>query len=184
MAAVHSRSPLRGVLPEGLGKGGLVWTDLTLAPRAGVKGQGARAWLEAKGYGPLPLPNRAARHAAGPMVVMLGESEALLLDAGSSAPLWSFGTGAALAPRVYPMPRAEGTFWTAVSGAGAADMFASLCGVDLRAKSFGDLQVAQTMIAKTNAIVIRDDAVGFHLLGDISTATYLARQLLAAPPSG
>ena len=97
--------------------------------------------------------------------------------------MWSFGSGAALAPGAYPVPRAEGTFWITIAGESAPDMFACVCAVDLRRKSFGDLQVAQTMIAKASAVIVRDDAVGssaFHVLGDISLGPYLVRQLLTA----
>ena len=62
-------------------------------------------------------------------------------------------------------------------------MFACVCGVDLRPKSFADLQVAQTMVAKASAIIIRDDslgACGFHMLGDISLGPYLLQQLVFA----
>jgi sarcosine oxidase subunit gamma len=117
---------------------------------------------------------------------MLAESEALLLDAAGTATLWSFGSGAAISPGVYPVPRAEGTFWVAISGRGAPDMFACVCGVDLRPGSFRDLQVAQTVIAKSSAIIIRDDAFAdptFHVLGDISLGPYLVRQLLTAAQS-
>ena len=57
---------------------------------------------------------------------------------------------------------------------------AHVCGVDLRQRSFADLQVAQTMVARSSAIIIRDDAIGaggFHVLGDISLGPYLALQL-------
>ena len=125
----------------------------------GVKGPGARAWLEGQGYGPLPRPNAAMRGTSGVLVAMLGETEALLLRTGDTPPLWSFGSGAALAPGAYPVPRGEGTFWITISGPATPEIFACVCGVDLRPKSFANLQVAQTMVAKASAIIIRDDAV-------------------------
>ena len=184
MAEPLSRSPLASFLPGGSTAGGLAFADLTLAPRAGIKGPSARSWLEGAGYGSLPPPNFALRRGAGLLLLaMLGESEALLLDRTGGTPLWSFGSGAALAPGAYPVPRAEGAFWITVAGGRAPDMFATVCAIDLRPKSFKDLQVAQTMIAKSSAIIIRDDGAGesaFHVLGDISLGPYLVQQLLAA----
>ena len=187
MTGPLSRSPIATLLADGPMSGGLAFTDLTLAARAGVKGPGARAWLEAQGYGPLPRPNAAMWGASGVLVAMLGETEALLLRTGDTPPLWSFGSGAALAPGAYPVPRGEGTFWIAISGPATPEIFACVCGVDLRPKSFANLQVAQTMVAKASAIVIRDDAVGacrFHLLGDMSLGPYLVRQLRRAAEFG
>lgn len=115
--------------------------------------------------------------------MMLGENEALLLDPNGRADLWSFETGAPLAPQVFPLPRAEGTFWITIEGRDAPAMFAMVCGVNLARRAFGDLHVAQTMVAKSAAIIIRDGTVGdegFHVLGDISLASYLVRQLLDA----
>jgi sarcosine oxidase subunit gamma len=186
MTQSRYRSPLAALVPDGWSAVSLAFTDLTLARRAGVKGPRARRWLDDMGYRPLPPPNFAVRSLSGPLVVMLGESEALLLDAASRATLWSFGSGAAISPDVYPVPRAEGTFWVAISGRAAPDMFACVCSVDLRPKSFRDLQVAQTMIAKSSAIIIRDDAFAdptFHVLGDISLGPYLVSQLLTAAQS-
>lgn len=187
MMATLSRSPIAALLADWPIPGGLVFTDLTLAGRAGVKGPGARAWLEGQGYGPLPRPNAAMRGASGVLVAMLGETEALLLRTADTPPLWSFEFGAALAPGAYPIPRGEGSFWITISGPAAPEMFACVCGVDLRQRSFANLQVAQTIVAKASAIIIRDDAVGacgFHLIGDISLGPYLVRQLRHAAQAG
>lgn len=185
MALAHRRSPLAALLPDAATPNGLVFRDRTLAPRAGIKGPGTRNWLVAQGYRSPPPANQAVRLPSGLIVAMLGENEALILDPDGTAPLWSFSTGAPLAPGVYPTPRAEGTFWVTVAGAAAPAMFAMLCGVDLRRKAFPDLRVAQTTVAKVSAIIVRDDTAGeaFHLLGDLSLASYLVRQLVAAAES-
>lgn len=176
-------SPLATLLPGPVTQGGLVFEDRTLAARAGVKGPGARAFLDDRGFDPLPSPNRAIRTSSGAVVAMLGESEALILDPAGKTTLWGFETGAALAPGAYPVPRGEGTFWITVAGEGTSAMFATVCGVDLRPKAFADLQIAQTVVARSSAIIIRDDDLGpegYHVLGDISLGSYLVRQLLAA----
>ncbi|MCP4382456.1 MAG: hypothetical protein GY798_13745 [Hyphomicrobiales bacterium] len=180
------RSAIATLLPVATTRRGLVFEDRTLAPRAGIRGPGARGFLIGLGFDPLPPPNQAIRSSSGTVVAMLGASEALLLDLSATASLWSFGTGAPLAPGAYPVPRWEGTFWVTVKGTGSSAMFAMICGVDLRPQAFADLAVAQTIVAKSSAIVIRDDDVGeegFHILGDISLGSYLMRQLLDAADS-
>ena len=52
-------------------------------------------------------------------------------------------------------------------------MFAKLCGVDLRHSRFNNHAVAQTSVARINAIVIRDDicdVLCYHILGDVASA--------------
>jgi len=185
-AAPLHRSPLATLLPGPTTRSGLVFEDRTLAPRAGIKGPGARDFLVGRGFNPLPPPNQAIRSSSGTVVAMLAASEALVLDLAATTSLWSFGTGAPLAPGAYPVPRREGTFWVTVTGTGTFEMFAMVCGVDLRPQAFADLRVAQTIVAKSSAIVIRDEDVGeegFHILGDISLGSYLVRQFLEAAES-
>ncbi len=55
-------------------------------------------------------------------------------------------------------------------------MFAKLCGVDLRPHKFGDGAIAQTSIARLNAIVLRADVgetLAYYLLTDIASASYM-----------
>jgi sarcosine oxidase subunit gamma len=78
--------------------------------------------------------------------------------------------------RGYLLPRRHSHFWFLVSGERAAQMFAKLCGVDLRPGKFADGAIAQTSFARMNAVVIRDDrggALAYHLLGDSASAAYL-----------
>ena len=122
MAEALARSSVAALLPDGSVSGGLTFTDLTLVKRAGVKVPGARAWLEKKGFGPLPKPNAAISGASGLLLAMLGETEALLLGTADGPPLWSFASGAALAPGAYPIPRGEGTFWITIAGPTAPEI--------------------------------------------------------------
>ena len=81
---------------------------------------------------------------------------------------WSADTG-----MVFPVPRRDGTFWFAATGSEAPAMFAKLCGVDLRPGRFDNRTVAQTLVARINAIVIRDDIndiLSYHVLGDVPSA--------------
>jgi sarcosine oxidase subunit gamma len=63
-----------------------------------------------------------------------------------------------------------------VQGDSAPDMLSKLCAVDLRPHKFDDLNIAQTSVARLNAIVLRADAGGrltYHLLADSASAAYM-----------
>ena len=51
-------------------------------------------------------------------------------------------------PIGYPVPRADSHCWFALSGLHAAEMFAKICGVDLRAHRFAEGAIAQTSVAR------------------------------------
>ena len=62
-------------------------------------------------------------------------------------------------------------------------MFAKVCGVDLRPAMFAVDAVAQTSVARLNAIVVRADletVPAFRLLGDSASAAYMWESLLDA----
>ena len=74
------------------------------------------------------------------------------------------------------MPRADSHAWFAVTGRQASEMFAKICGIDLRLHKFPDGGIAQTSIAKINGIILRQDQGPlplFHLLADSASADYL-----------
>jgi len=55
-------------------------------------------------------------------------------------------------------------------------MFAKICGVDLSEGAFSVTSIAQTSVARTNAIVVRQDKNGeevFLLLSDLASSQYL-----------
>ncbi len=154
--------------------------DLSVLPRAGFKGRGAPAWLERQGLALPAAPNRARLLDDGALLARLGAEEHLLLSDPAAAgdlcarlvTAWSMDT----ADGVYALPRGDSHAWLLVTGAHAAALFAKLCAVDLRAHKFADGAVAQTPVARVNAIVIRadlGDVPGFHLLFDWASAGYL-----------
>jgi sarcosine oxidase subunit gamma len=62
-------------------------------------------------------------------------------------------------------------------------MFSKICGVDLRTHKFTSGDIAQTSVAKTNAVVIRHDLGStpvFYILSDISGVEFLWDCLLDA----
>lgn len=166
--------------PEEMLAAGVRLTDWSLRPRAGYKGPGTVAWLRAQRIALEPEPNRAFLQADGTLVAMLSWSEALVLDAaageGCSARLsatWSLDA----ATRCYSVPRRDSHYWLHLSGAAAPALFSSLCSVDLRPAAFSLHSVAQTMLAQTNAIIIRNDLdsgeLAYHILGDSASAAYV-----------
>jgi len=116
----------------------------------------------------------------GHVLARLGPSEYLGLactpDAVHPAGLPAFSVGGDNEPGLCPVPRFDANAWFVVVGSRAAEMLAKICGVDLRAKTFADATVAQTIVARASAIVIRDDLDGvlrYHLLVDRTMSAYL-----------
>lgn len=154
--------------------------DLSLAPRIGFKGRGALAWLSGQGVRGLAEDNRADRQSDGARAARLAPTEALILSdlAATSRLVERLGTTWRIetARQCYLLPRADSHYWFHVSGERAAAMFAKLCGVDLRPDRFASGAIAQTSIARSNAIVIRNDlgeTLGYDLLGDSASADYM-----------
>lgn len=161
--------------------------DLSALPRVGFKGRGTLAALAARGVQLEPIPNRCFRQPDGSLCLVLAKSEAILLspfdDTADNVPQasdeWNFSDE----ERTYQLPRRDSHAWLAVAGAAAPEMFAKLCAIDLRVDRFADLAIAQTSIARMNAIVARSD-VGetpvFHLLVDSAAAQYFCDCILDA----
>lgn len=166
---------------------GLALADLCPLPRIGFKGRGAPQWLNARGVALPPMPNRAQRQPGGALAVRLSHDEHLILGGvGARADAceqlmhaWSPES----APRCYPTPRADTHLWYVATGTHTPAMLAKLCAVDMRTHVFADGCVAQTSLARINAILIRSDfgpASAFHILADSAFADYLWPTLLDA----
>ena len=166
--------------------------DLSPLARCGFKGAGTPEWLSAQGVEVPAESNRAARQQDGALAARLAPGEALLLgdlrgdSGGLPAALdaaWAAEPLPPESPRGFPVPRQDSHAWFLVTGSAAAAMFAKLCGVDLRPSKFPDLAIAQTSVARINAVVTRDDRCGhlaYHLLCDSASAGYLWDCLLDA----
>ena len=151
--------------------------DLSVLPRHGFKGWAALEWGRSCGAAIAAENNRAAAQEDGTTIARLADSEILLLgDLEGRAALadrlmeaWSKTTPEG----VYAVPRADANCWFALTGAHAAAMLAKLCGVDLRAPRFAAGAVAQTSVARLNAILVRGDLGTtplIHLLTDFASA--------------
>ncbi|MDJ0981566.1 MAG: hypothetical protein QNI94_08080 [Kiloniellales bacterium] len=166
-------------------------TDLSVVARGGFKGAGTMDWLAGQGLALPDKSNRALRQEDGNLLARLSENEALILAAveGGEAALaaldeaWLAGREAGEGPQGYPLPRRDSHAWFRLTGEKWPATLAKLCAVDLRPAKFPDGAVAQTVAARVNVIVIRDDIAdlpAFHLLVDSASAAYLWDGLLDA----
>jgi sarcosine oxidase subunit gamma len=162
-------------------------TDLSTLPRTGFKGPGAPTWVGQQGPQLPGNPNRASLHTDGSLLARLSQEELLVLsDLQLNTSLvselqqnWSLDS----AEGVYLLPRADSHCWFALTGRYAAETFSKVCGVDLRDQKFGPGDIAQTSLARVNAIIIRNDlgtTPCFYILSDVSSAEFLWTCLLDA----
>ncbi len=161
--------------------------DLSPLPRIGFKGPDTPNWLQAQGVDRPGTPNRAVHQNDGIVISALSWDEHLILsslsgDHGLCAKLnasWRIDDG----QRCYLMPRADSHAWFALTGSHTTEMFAKVCGVDLRPKKFENGAIAQTSLARLNAVIIRNDlgsTTAFFVLADSASAEYLWTCLLDA----
>lgn len=166
----------------------LALTDLSPMMRLGFKGKAVLSQMNSQGMTLEFRPNKAFRQKDGTLAAVLAMTEVLLLaplEGARSEVLEKLAADWTIdrADGAYLMPRQDSHFWFAITGKRAPSMFAKICGVDLRLDSFTDLSIAQTSIARSNAIVIRDDRGDtpcYHLLGDSASAGYMWDCLLDA----
>jgi len=165
--------------------------DLSGLPRTGFKGAGTIEWLQGQGLAIGPDSNMAYRQEGGALAARLAPSEIFLIDSLEATgalidtlnAAWAWGTEKPRKLIGYPMPRQDSHAWFMITGNAAPEMFAKICGVDLRPHKFQSGQIAQTSLAKMSGIVIRDDRGGipaYHLLADIASAEYLWAAVLDA----
>jgi sarcosine oxidase subunit gamma len=165
--------------------------DLSGLPRTGFKGTGTVEWLQAQGLAIGADSNMAYRQEGGALAARLAPTEIFLIDGLDATgalidrlnAAWAWGTEKPRKLIGYPMPRQDSHAWFMITGAAAPEMFAKICGVDLRPHKFKPGQIAQTSLAKMSGIVIRDDRgaiPGFHLLADVASAEYLWGAVLDA----
>lgn len=172
-----------GRIPGG-GDAPLKLVDLSPLMRTGIKGPGSRTFAEAQDW-PVPASNNAAvRTDHGALVLRLGDNELLVLadPDGDDAPVRSLeaaipGAGA------WHVPRRDSHCWFVLQGESAVECLTKLCGVDLRPAAFPAGSIAQTSVARLNAVVCRDpnaETPVFHLLADSASAIWFRDALLDA----
>jgi sarcosine oxidase subunit gamma len=158
--------------------------DLSVLPRGGFKGRGTVEWLSAQGLSIGADSNKAYVQSGGELAARLAPGEIFLLDSltGSGALInrlndaWKWAASAPRPQQGYPTPRQDSHAWFMVTGAKAPEMFAKICGVDLRPAHCPVGTIAQTSLAKMSGIIIRADlggTIAYHVLADIASADYL-----------
>ncbi len=156
----------------------LAIADLTALPRAGYKGWDMATWVAGHGVR-LPDPNRAARQDDGTLACRLSNGELMLLgaDDGASATIGRLAGAWTMDGAVcFPVPRSDTNTRFVITGARVPEMMAKMCGIDLRAHRFENQQIAQTSIARMNAIVVRNDRGATYALDmvlDSASAIYM-----------
>jgi len=158
--------------------------DLTPLPRTGFKGRKAIEWLRQAGLEIGDENNFSWRQSDGTMVARLADTEALILGSLSGAGETCNGIESRQAEEepegCYHVPRRNASAWFLVTGQYADLMFAKICGVDMRTSKFPSSSIAQTSMARMNAIAIRQDlgeVPAYHLVFDCASADYLWRML-------
>ncbi|MDX2306968.1 MAG: hypothetical protein NW216_01885 [Hyphomicrobium sp.] len=165
----------------------LAIADLSPLPRIGFKGRETVPAMQKRGIALEATANRAFRQADGSLCLVLAASEIVMLGplSGDNTAIekligsWSIDDG----ERTFPVLRRDGNAWFAISGHKAPQLFAKICGVDVRTTRFVDLSIAQTSIAKLNAILARSDVGStpvYHLLADSASGLYLFECLMDA----
>jgi len=183
------RSPLQRL--ETQISGNISLKDLTLNARIGFKGADTVAWLESLKIKLSAEPNTASQVDECVIAARLSYTEFFLIDTAhqqcqvieSLRAAWSMD----IPERTYLLERADSHACFEISGERAAEMFAKICGIDLRPHKFPPLAVTQTSVGKMNAIVVRNDPSNdksdkptFLLLADLSGAEYLWNVVLDA----
>ena len=160
-------------------------TDCSVLHRVGYKGAESLFFLEACGVSVPEHPNTALELPNGALVVRLSQTEYWLLDAldADTALIPNVvAQDSAYEGRSYRLERNHTHACFLLQGARSATALSKVCGVDLRPEHFDHLQVAQTSVAKLNAVVVRYDRaqLGYYILCDAAAAEFMWRSLLDA----
>lgn len=159
--------------------------DCTAYSRIGFRGDAAEQFLESKGL-PVPSkPNQSLMWGEGLVVLRLSNYEFWVVDISNN----SHGVISELEiesrdfDNVYLLFCQHSHACFLISGEKAATMFAKVCSVDLRSGSFPTGDIAQTIVARTSSIVVRQEVnkeACFIILSDLSSSKYLWESLVDA----
>lgn len=164
----------------------LAIADLSCLSRVGFKGADTADWLTGQGLALPEKPNQAVL-SNGLTVLRLSDTEFFIVDeltneSGSIEQLrkaWSMD----LAQQTYLLERADSHAWFALTGDLGPQVLSKVCAVDMRLHKFDQYQVAQTSVARSNAIVLRSDfgnTPNFFVMADLTSSQFLWDGLLDA----
>ncbi|QMU60360.1 MAG: sarcosine oxidase [Gammaproteobacteria bacterium] len=154
--------------------------DLTSFARSGFKGKQAIQWAKTQGLNIGETNNQAYLQENGALVARLADTEVLILNNINSGrnqctPFEEEYDNIHPA-KCYTVPRNDSSAWFMITGEHASEMFAKICGIDLRLNKFSNHSIAQTSIARINGIIIRNDinqTPAFYLLFDSASTGYM-----------
>lgn len=163
---------------------GVLIYDFSPVGRTGFKGTGTTDWLASKVSALPDRPNKATILSDGSVIGRLGKEEYLILNGRHSTSdlcseldsSWISQSSNGDVRIGYPLPRSDSHSWLFLDGDYVPEMMAKICGVDLRDKSFPPGEIAQTIVARVGAILIREignASKGIHLLTDFASAEYI-----------
>jgi sarcosine oxidase subunit gamma len=161
--------------------------DLTTLDRIGFKGVGSSRWLTSQQVILPEQVNFSSKQPSGELLARLSWTEYLLLPRPNTASVligelnrsWSLDD----AKQTYAVPRNDSHCWFVLMGKYAQSVLAKLCAIDFSDAKFVHNQIAQTSVARTNGIVIRQDIkgiCGFYILSDVSSSEFLWESILDA----
>lgn len=181
MSSLLAENFEKGVAPAALQPCALL--DLTDLPRVGFRGAYSAEYLRGRDFVLPGQPNQAVTQADGSHVARLSQNEYFILgsrtDQGQriadEEARWELDHQAN-----YLLPRQDSHAWLQLSGDCIAEVMAKVCGVDLREQAFAQGSVAQTSVARLNAIVINvgsGTAPTFQILFDRASHEYFTAAL-------
>ena len=164
----------------------LALADLTTLERIGFKGKDTSKWLAKQGLALTIQPNWAERLGDGTLAARLSQNEYLFLSnfANQSAACQQLKQQQITNNQLcYLLRRDHSHSWFLLTGMHSAATLAKLCGVDFRDEQFAVHQLAQTSLARTHTIMIKDtlrQTPVFHLLCDSTSQEYMWQYLIDA----
>ncbi|WP_272643109.1 sarcosine oxidase subunit gamma [Marinomonas mediterranea] len=194
--AAHLRRSIASQTSYTSPKSGVIMENQSIKDRIGFRGKGARSFLEAQGITVPSKPNQSVFE-NGMAVLRLSATEVWLIDlepnpnsdtkqapvSTANKRMSELDAAANDAPNVYRLfcqhSHAQFCFYENKNGSQGhrqqetlATLFSKVCGVDLRDKPFPVGSIAQTSVARVNAIVVKGSEC-FYLLSDIASSDYL-----------
>jgi len=159
--------------------------DLSLLPRQGFRGANVATYLQQLGLTLPETPNQSVTGSNGELVLRLSNQEYWVLSNLQVNNPWLEKLDLVPLPseRCYGLFCQDSHAWLMLTGRHLADIMAKVCGVDLRACVFPTGSIAQTSVARVNAIIISHQVNGiaaFSILSDSASAEYLWGALLDA----
>ena len=158
------------------GSSGLTLRDFSALPRFGLKGINLQAWLKTNRYHAGEESNQAYPQDDGCLAARLSPRELLFLCDPERPVLSADHDYFNPARNCYMIRRQDSHYWFAICGNKGPSMLAKLCGVNFDPIDYDNHRVAQTRVAATSAIVVRNDSrksLCYYLLGDNSYVSYM-----------